>query len=136
MGLTAIGLAFGLLYLTWGGDNESKLEKTIIKSTDENSVKSFDDLISTTWISQKEDSSSAEISFTIESSPKYTKGYFENFDILFKVSDNDPTKSKLKVSIDVSSIDTDNSMRDKNLMDEDYFNTINYPSISFISHHK
>ena len=133
MGLTAIGLAFGLLYLTWGGDNESKLEKTIIKSTDENSVKSFDDLISTTWISQKEDSSSAEISFIIESSPKYTKGYFENFDILFKVSDNDPTKSKLKVSIDVSSIDTDNSMRDKNLMDEDYFNTINYPSISFIS---
>ena len=27
MGLTTIGLAFGLLYLTWGGDNESKLEK-------------------------------------------------------------------------------------------------------------
>ena len=30
MGLTAIGITFGLLYLTWGGDNESKLEKTII----------------------------------------------------------------------------------------------------------
>ena len=84
IGFTAIGLAFGVLYLTWGGDNESKLEKTVIKSTEENSVKSFDDLISTTWISQKEDSSSAEISFTIESSPKYTKGYFENFDILSK----------------------------------------------------
>ena len=31
-------------------------------------AKSFDDLISTTWISQKEDSSSAEISFIISSS--------------------------------------------------------------------
>ena len=55
------------------------------------------------------------------------------FDILFKVSEDDPTKSKLRVTIDVSSINTDNEMRDENLMDEDYFSLINFPKISFQS---
>ena len=122
-----------IFYNNWGGNPESKLEKTKINNTDNNDFSDFDNMLSTSWVNDKEDSSTAEISFLIESSPKYTKGYFENFDILFKISDNDPTNSKLKVSIDVSSINTDNSMRDKNLMDEDYFNKLNYPSISFQS---
>ena len=72
-----------------------------------------------------------EVSFIIESSPKYTKGIFENFDIIFKVSEDDPSKSKLRVIIDVSSINTDNEMRDENLMDEDYFSLTNFPKSVF-----
>lgn len=121
------------LYVTWGGNPESKLNKTTLLDHPQKTNSSFDNILGTTWINQKNDSSSSEVSFTIESSPKYTKGIFENFDILFKVSEDDPTKSKLSVTIDVSSINTDNEMRDENLMDEDYFSLINFPKISFQS---
>ena len=116
-----------------GGDPESKLNKTALLDHPQKTNTSFDNILGTTWINQKNDSSSSEVSFTIESSPKFTKGIFENFDILFKVSEDDPTKSKLRVTIDVSSINTDNEMRDENLMDEDYFSLINFPKISFQS---
>lgn len=122
-----------VLYVTWGGNPQSKLNKTNLLEHPQKTNSSFDNILGTTWINQKNDSSSSEVSFTIESSPKYTKGIFENFDILFKVSEDDPTKSKLRVTIDVSSINTDNEMRDENLMDEDYFSLDNFPKISFQS---
>ena len=131
--LTGCVVGFGILYQTWGGNPESKLNKTTLLEHPQKTNSSFDNMLGTTWINQKNDSSSSEVSFTIESSPKYTKGIFENFDILFKVSEDDPTKSKLSVTIDVSSINTDNEMRDENLMDDDYFNLISFPKISFQS---
>ena len=131
--LTGCVVGFGILYQTWGGNPESKLNKTTLLEHPQKTNSSFDNILGTTWINQKNDSSSSEVSFTIESSPKYTKGIFENFDVLFKVSEDDPTKSKLSVTIDVSSINTDNEMRDENLMDEDYFSLINFPKISFQS---
>ena len=131
--LTGCVVGFGILYQTWGGNPESKLNKTTLLDHPQKTNSSFDNMLGTTWINQKNDSSSSEVSFTIESSPKYTKGIFENVDILFKVSENDPTKSKLSVTIDVSSINTDNEMRDENLMDDDYFNLISFPKISFQS---
>ena len=131
--LTGCVVGFGILYQTWGGNPESKLNKTTLLEHPQKTNSSFDNILGTTWINQKNDSSSSEVSFTIESSPKYTKGIFENVDILFKVSENDPTKSKLSVTIDVSSINTDNEMRDENLMDEDYFNLISFPKISYQS---
>ena len=126
-------IGFGILYYTWGGNPESKLNKTTLLENTKKTNSSFESILGTTWINQKNDSSSSEVSFTIESSPKYTKGIFENFDIIFKVSEDDPTKSKLRVTIDVSSINTDNEMRDENLMDEDYFSLNNFPEISFQS---
>ena len=131
--LTGCVVGFGILYQTWGGNPESKLNKTTLLEHPQKTNSSFDNILGTTWINQKNDSSSSEVSFTIESSPKYTKGIFENFDVLFKVSEDDPTKSKLSVTIDVSSINTDNEMRDENLMDEDYFSLDNFPKISFQS---
>ena len=126
-------VGFGILYQTWGGNPESKLNKTALLDNAKKTNSSFDSILGTTWVNQKNDSSSSEVSFTIESSPKYTKGIFENFDIIFKVSEDDPSKSKLRVTIDVSSINTDNEMRDENLMDEDYFSLNNFPKISFQS---
>ena len=131
--LTGCVVGFGILYQTWGGNPESKLNKTTLLEHPQKTNSSFDNILGTTWINQKNDSSSSEVSFTIESSPKYTKGIFENVDILFKVSEKDPSKSKLSVKIDVSSINTDNEMRDENLMDDDYFNLISFPKISFQS---
>ena len=126
-------VGFGILYQTWGGNPESKLNKTALLDNAKKTNISFDSILGTTWVNQKNDSSSSEVSFTIESSPKYTKGIFENFDIIFKVSEDDPSKSKLRVNIDVSSINTDNEMRDENLMDEDYFSLNNFPEINFQS---
>ena len=126
-------VGFGILYQTWGGNPESKLNKTDLLDNPKKTNSSFDSILGTTWVNQKNDSSSSEVSFTIESSPKYTKGIFENFDIIFKVSEDDPSKSKLRVTIDVSSINTDNEMRDENLMDEDYFSLNNFPEINFQS---
>ena len=126
-------IGFGILYQTWGGNPESKLNKTTLLENTMITNSSFDSILGTTWINQKNDTSSSEVSFTIESSPKYTKGIFENFDIIFKVSEDDPSKSKLRVTIDVSSINTDNEMRDENLMDEDYFSFNDFPKISFQS---
>ena len=104
-------VGFGILYQTWGGNPESKLNKTVLLDNAKKTNSSFDSILGTTWVNQKNDSSSSEVSFIIESSPKYTKGIFENFDIIFKVSEDDPSKSKLRVNIDVSSINTDNEMR-------------------------
>ena len=126
-------IGFGILYQTWGGNPESKLNKTTLLENTMITNSSFDSILGTTWINQKNDTSGSEVSFTIESSPKYTKGIFENFDIIFKVSEDDPSKSKLRVTIDVSSINTDNEMRDENLMDEDYFSFNDFPKISFQS---
>ena len=126
-------VGFGILYQTWGGNPESKLNKTALLDNAKKTNISFDSILGTTWVNQKNDSSSSEVSFTIESSPKYTKGIFENFDIIFKVSEDDPSISKLRVTIDVSSINTDNEMRDENLMDEDYFSLNNFPEIRFQS---
>ena len=126
-------IGFGILYQTWGGNPESKLNKTTLLENTMITNSSFDSILGTTWINQVNDTSSSEVSFTIESSPKYTKGIFENFDIIFKVSEDDPSKSKLRVTIDVSSINTDNEMRDENLMDEDYFSFNDFPKISFQS---
>ena len=126
-------VGFGILYQTWGGNPESKLNKTVLLDNAKKTNSSFDSILGTTWVNQKNDSSSSEVSFTIESSPKYTKGIFENFDIIFKVSEDDPSISKLRVTIDVSSINTDNEMRDENLMDEDYFSLNNFPEIRFQS---
>ena len=131
--LTGCIVGFGILYQTWGGNPESKLNKTVLLDNAKKTNSSFDSILWTNWVNQKNDSSSSEVSFTIESSPKYTKGIFENFDIIFKVSKDDPSKSKLRVTIDVSSINTDNEMRDENLMDEDYFSLNNFPKISIQS---
>ena len=74
-------VGFGILYQTWGGNPESKLNKTVLLDNAKKTNSSFDSILGTTWVNQKNDSSSSEVSFTIESSPKYTKGIFENLKI-------------------------------------------------------
>ena len=125
----AILLVIGILIFSNWGSPESKLKKTNIEKI---KTQDFSSILNTTWTNNKTDPTSAEISFDIEGL-KDTKGFFKDFDITFKVSENDPQKAKLKVSIDVNSINTDNDIRDKELMGIDFFNTEKYPTIDFYS---
>ena len=125
----AILLVIGILIFSNWGSPESKLKKTNIERI---KTQDFSSILNTTWTNNKTDPTSAEISFDIEGL-KDTKGFFKDFDITFKVSENDPQKAKLKVSINVNSINTDNDIRDKELMGIDFFNTEKYPTIDFYS---
>ena len=127
--LVAILLGIGFLIFSNWGKPESMLEKTNI---DEVKTQGFASILGTTWINNRADPTSSEISFDIEGL-KDTKGFFKDFDIVFKVSDNDPEQAKIKVSINVNSINTDNDIRDEELIGTDFFNTEKYPIIEFYS---
>lgn len=125
----AIFLVIGLLIFSNWGNPESELEKT---NVEEVKTQDFASILGTTWINNSADPTSSEISFDIEGL-KDTKGFFKDFDIVFKVSDNDPEQAKIKVSINVKSINTDNDIRDEELMGSDFFNTDKFPLIEFYS---
>ena len=125
----AIFLVIGLLIFSNWGNPESELEKT---NVEEVKTQDFASILGTTWINNSADPTSSEISFDIEGL-KDTKGFFKDFDIVFKVSDNDPEQAKIKVSINVKSINTDNDIRDEELIGNDFFNTDKYPLIEFYS---
>ena len=122
-------LVIGILIFSNWGKPESELEKTKVEEVKAQDLSS---ILGTTWSNNKKDPSSAEISFDIEGL-KDTKGFFKDFDIVFKVSDNDPEQAKIKVSINVKSINTDNDIRDEELIGSDFFNTEKYPLIEFYS---
>ena len=125
----AIFLVIGFLIFSNWGNPESELEKT---NAEEVKTQDFASILGTTWINNSADPTSSEISFDIEGL-KDTKGFFKDFDIVFKVSDNDPEQAKIKVSINVKSINTDNDIRDEELIGSDFFNTDKYPLIEFYS---
>ena len=130
-----IVMGFSAILLSWG-EPTSQLEKTKIQNLEnkkESNSLGFNDFSGTTWVLQPNDASSAELGFIIDGDLKETKGYFEKFDVVFKVAENQTDNAKIKVVIDVSSINTENSIRDKALMDEDFFNLEKYPSISYFS---
>ena len=127
--LGTIFLVVGFLIFSNWGNPESKLEKTNIEEV---KTQDFASILGTTWINNSEDPTSSEISFDIEGL-KDTKGFFKDFDIVFKVSDNDPEQAKIKVTINVKSINTDNDIRDDELIGSDFFNTEKYPKIEFYS---
>ena len=125
----AVFLVIGLLIFSNWGNPESELEKT---NVEEVKIQDFASILGTTWINNSADPTSSEISFDIEGL-KDTKGFFKDFDIIFKVSDNDPEQAKIKVSINVKSINTDNDIRDEELIGSDFFNTDKFPLIEFYS---
>ena len=127
--LGSIFLVIGLLIFSNWGNPESELEKT---NVEEVKTQDFASILGTTWVNNSADPTSSEISFDIEGL-KDTKGFFKDFDIVFKVSDNNPEQAKIKVSINVKSINTDNDIRDEELIGSDFFNTDKYPLIEFYS---
>jgi polyisoprenoid-binding protein YceI len=54
-------------------------------------------------------------------------GQFRNFDVRADVDEADLTRSRLKVTVDVASIDTRIKKRDKHLRSADFFDAENFP---------
>jgi len=59
-------------------------------------------------------------------------GRFNNISGSFTL-DNDPSKCSFNVQIKTDSVDTGNAMRDQHLKSPDFFNAVQFPTISFKS---
>jgi polyisoprenoid-binding protein YceI len=60
-------------------------------------------------------------------------GQFKKYSGTITAGEQDFTDAKIKVTIEASSVDTDNDRRDKHLQGDDFFNTSQYPEITFTS---
>lgn len=61
------------------------------------------------------------------------EGSFKLFDGRMETSKPDYSDAKISFSVDVTSINTDNEMRDKHLKSDDFFNAEQYPAMKFQS---
>lgn len=61
------------------------------------------------------------------------KGSFEKFTGTIDVNEKDITKSKIDVSIDTASINTNVQKRDEHLRSADFFDVTKYPAMTFVS---
>lgn len=63
----------------------------------------------------------------------YIHGRFNEFSGKFTIDSDDPSKSSFMLSIQVDSVDTNNKKRDEHLCAPDYFNTKQFPTMTFQS---
>jgi polyisoprenoid-binding protein YceI len=61
------------------------------------------------------------------------KGDFEKYTGVVEINDKDITKSKVEVSIDTNSINTNVRKRDEHLRSADFFDAAKYPTMTFVS---
>jgi polyisoprenoid-binding protein YceI len=60
-------------------------------------------------------------------------GRFNNVSGTFTVDKADPSKSSFELTIKTDSVDTGNAARDKHLKSPDFFNAVQYPTVTFKS---
>ena len=60
-------------------------------------------------------------------------GRFNSFDGTFSYDEKNPSASKVKVTVDTSSVDSNNAERDKHLRSEKFFEVKKYPEAVFVS---
>lgn len=61
------------------------------------------------------------------------KGSFEKFSGVVDINEKDITKSKVSVSIDTNSINTNVQKRDEHLRSADFFDVAKFPTMTFVS---
>ena len=85
----------------------------------------------TTWII---DTAHSEIGFKIKHLMVSTvRGQFNKFEGSIKTEDTDLTKAQIEFSAEVSSINTNNEMRDGHLQSPDFFDAAKFPTLSIKS---
>lgn len=84
-------------------------------------------------IDYKINSSAAKVSFIIKNAGLNVDGEFSGLSGSINFDKENPSASKIEVSIPVKSIDTGINKRDNHLRSEDYFEVEKYPNISFVS---
>jgi polyisoprenoid-binding protein YceI len=62
-----------------------------------------------------------------------TRGSFKKWSGTVDVDAKDPTKSKIDITADIASIDTDDAKRDEHLRAPDFFEAAKYPTLTFKS---
>jgi polyisoprenoid-binding protein YceI len=63
----------------------------------------------------------------------WLQGRFNNFSGDFTYDDANPSNNKVKVDIDVTSLDSNHAERDKHLKDPRFFDAAKYPDAKFVS---
>lgn len=61
------------------------------------------------------------------------KGHFDKYTGVVDINDKDITKSKLQVTIDTASINTNVQKRDEHLRSADFLDVAKYPTMTFVS---
>ena len=85
----------------------------------------------TTWTI---DSSHAEIGFAVRHLTIATvRGRFGAVSGTVTVDETNPSNSKIDVTVDVTSVDTRQEMRDNHLRSPDFFDVATYPTMHFVS---
>ncbi len=80
------------------------------------------------------DASHSEVGFSVKHMMvSNTKGKFRKFEGTLDLNEKDITKSKVSISIDLASVDTDNEKRDKHLRGPEFFDVKKYPKMTFKS---
>lgn len=80
------------------------------------------------------DASHTNVNFTVDYMVvSELEGTFKKYDAKVTSSNADFSDIKIDFTIDVNSINTENEMRDKHLMSDDFFNTEKYPQMVFKS---
>lgn len=84
-----------------------------------------------TWVI---DASHSVITFSVRHMMiSKVRGRFTRFDGTVDFDEQNPTNSKVQVTIDASSIDTRDERRDGHLMSPDFLDVANYPTLTFVS---
>lgn len=63
----------------------------------------------------------------------YTYGRFNESSGKFTIDPADPSKNSIEIEVKTNSIDTANDARDKHLKGPDFFNTVEFPTMTFKS---
>jgi len=75
----------------------------------------------------------SSIKFTIKNLGFKVEGSFTGLQGKVRFDPKDLSTASFEASIDASTVNTDNSMRDNHLKKDDYFDVQNYPRIRFVS---